>query len=146
MTMTVTLIMIFIDTSLPFVSNQIFISKPHFLGASGDGLNVTMTPADPTLHDSVVDIEPVRCSVVVIRCVGIFPPNGFCRFRVLVVSCAVQNTGRVFQVAERLQGNLYVNNETFSFENKTYAWYPKLKPTYLPFFWCVHLDLRATSR
>ena len=71
--MTVTLIMIFIDTLLPFVSNQIFISKPHFLGASGDGLNVTMTPADPTLHDSVVDIEPVWCSVEVIRCVVIFP-------------------------------------------------------------------------
>ena len=47
----------------------------------------------------------------------------------------LQNTGTVFQVAERLQGNLFVNNETFKVENTTFSWYPNLPPTYLPMFW-----------
>ena len=40
---------------------QLFGSKPHFLNASEDVLNaVNIDPPVPALHDTYVDVEPVR--------------------------------------------------------------------------------------
>ncbi len=44
-----------------------------------------------------------------------------------------QNTGTVFQVHERLQGNLFISNESCLYS--TVSACPNMLPTYVPMFW-----------